>query len=237
MRERPLHRVPVVVYGLLGLSLAAQLVWHSAQPPLDPRAQALPNAPTVPVTRLAALGDDAALSRVLSLWLQAFDNQSGVSVPFSSLDFSKVEAWLTTISELDPRSQYPFLAASRVYASVHDPERKKRMLEFVYRHFGQDPNQRWPWLAHVSIVARHQLKDLPLALKYAKSITEHASGPQVPGWARDMGALLLADMGEARAARVLIGGLIDSGRVTDEHELNFLLNRLAELEAQPGGKE
>jgi hypothetical protein len=170
------------------------------------------------------------------LWLQAFDNQPGISIPFRELDYARVEAWLARILDLDPRGQYPLLAASRLYGEVPVPEKQRPMLDFVHDRFLEDPDRRWPWLAHAAIVAKHRLGDLPLALRYARAVTDHATGPGVPAWARDMTILVLEDMGELEAARLLIGGLLDSGRVTDPHEARFLDRKLRELEGEAAGQ-
>ena len=45
-----------------------------------------------------------------------------------------------------------------------------------------------------------------------------------------MSVLFARDMGELEAARILIGGLIHSGRITDPGEIRFLGARLAEIE-------
>jgi hypothetical protein len=231
-RERPLAHVPRLAWLLLCAGLALQIAWHALRPPPRAAAADLPAPPPADVLRVAGLGDPGALSRLLMLWLQAFDNQPGISVPFGDLDYVRVEGWLARILELDPRGQYPLLAASRLYAEVADEARQRQMLDFVYREFARDPGRRWPWLAHAAIVARHRLQDLPLALRYARAITERATGPQVPAWARDMTLIVLEDMGELEAARVLVGGLLASGRVTDPHEVRFLEERLRDLAAR-----
>ena len=41
-----------------------------------------------------------------------------------------------------------------------------------------------------------------------------------------MSVLLLADTGEIEAAKILLGGLLQAGSVTDPRELRFLLERL-----------
>ena len=109
------------------------------------------------------------------------------------------------------------------------------MLDFVYRKFFDDPNRRWPWLAHGAIVAKHRFQDLPLALAYAQAVSDHATGPQVPNWARDMPVVILEEMGELEAATVMAGYLLSSGRVTAEHEKRFLLEKLEELERRQAG--
>jgi hypothetical protein len=230
--ERPLRDVPLAALLLLALGLAAQVAWHAWRPGPTARAEALPAPPGEAVLRVAALGEPVALARVLMLWLQAFDNQPGISIPFRELDYARVQGWLGRILALDPQGQYPLLAASRLYGEVPVPEKQRAMLDFVYEQFQADPDRRWPWLAHAAIVAKHRMQDLPLALKYARAITEQATGPSVPPWARDMTVLVLEEMGELEAARLLVGGLLESGRLKDAHEARFLDGKLKELEAK-----
>jgi hypothetical protein len=52
----------------------------------------------------------------------------------------------------------------------------------------------------------------------------------VPSWARQMHIFLREDMGELETAKILLGGLLASGTVTDVHELRFLTQRLKEME-------
>jgi len=213
------------------LALAAQIGWQASRPPDRARAQDLPPAPSLAALQLAALGDPVALSKATMLYVQGFDEQAGVSIAWRHLDYAKVVAWLQRVLELDPRSQYPLLAASEVYGSVSDPARARLMLDFVYARFQEDPNRRWPWLAHAALVARHRLHDLPLARRYAQAIRLQATGPGVPPWARELEVFILEDMNELDAARTLIGGLIRSGQITDPHELKFLSDRLDQLSA------
>jgi hypothetical protein len=177
----------------------------------------------------------------MTLYLQAFDNQPGISIPFADLKYDVVQTWLKRILELDPHTQYPLLMASQLYGQVPDEAKQRQMLAFVYEEFLLDPDHRWPWLAHAVIMARHRLHDLPLALRYAKALTQHATGPRVPGWAKQMQIFLLEDMGEYEAAKTLLGGLLASEAVKDPHELHFLFDRLeqlknAEKSSTPSGK-
>lgn len=228
--EKPVKSVPLRVFILFLLGLMLQAAWHISRQGPEASARQLPAPPTSHALRLASLDDPVMFSRLLMLWLQAFDNQPGISIPFSELDYAVVRDWLQRMLQLDPSSHYPLLAASRVYTLVPDREKQQLMLEFVYQQFLLDPNARWRWLAHAAIMAKHQLQDMPLALKYANAITEHATGPDVPFWARDIGITILEDMGELEAARILIGGLLDDESLTDPNEIRFLSNKLEELE-------
>jgi hypothetical protein len=229
---RPFTDVARGTYVLVILSLALQVTVHWLGPEPQARADDLTPAPSELMLRAASLGEPVAAAKWLMLRLQAYDNQPGISIPFLSLDYSRVITWLERILALDPRSQYPLLSASRLYAEVPDPVRQRQMLDFVFRKFLEDPNRRWPWLAHAVVIARHRLKDMPLARTYAEALRTRATGPDVPHWAQQMHILLLADMNEVDSAKVLLGGLLTSGQVTDPHEFHFLNARLKELDAR-----
>lgn len=233
---RAISRVGLLAWSLLLTGLSAQIAWHAASPDAVARYRPLASPPSLAALRVASLGEEASMSRLLSLWLQAHDTQPGISVPLWSLDYARVSEWLGRALDLDPRSQYPLLAATRIYAAVSDPPRQRAMLEFVAARFVQAPAARWRWMAEAAIIAKHRLEDLPLALRYANAIGEHAPG--APAWAREMSVVVLEDMGELEAARLLVGGLLHDGRLRDPHELRFLEHKLAELEAKlraPGG--
>ena len=228
---KPISAVPRAVLAALALALLLQVLWQAAGPAPRARPQDLPPAPSRAALRLAALGDPVALSKGLMLYVQAHDDQAGVSIAWRDMDYARVAAWLRRVQELDPRGQYPLLAASQVYGAVGDPARARLMLDFVYARFEEDPDRRWPWLAHAALVAKHRLHDLPLARRYARAIRLRATGPRVPAWARELEVFILEDMNELDAARQLIGGLLAGGQITDPHELKFLAERLEQLDA------
>lgn len=178
-----------------------------------------------------AFGEPIVLAQMLTLYLQAFDTQPGVSLPFKALDYERLSGWIRAILHLHPSGHYPLLLAAQVYAQVPDPQKQRAMLELVREEFERDPARRWRWLAHATLMAKHRLKDLPLALRYAKVLAERATNPSVPGWARQMHIFLLEDLGEHEAARILLGGLLASGSITDPHEVLFLTQRLEALKA------
>ena len=228
--ERPLRAVPAAIWLALAASLAAQLAWRAAQAPAVASPEDLPPAPSAQALRLASFGEPAALARVAMLYLQAFDYGGLNANSYSRLDYGRLIAWLDAILELDPRSEYPLFAAARIYAENADPARSRAALEFVYREFFADPDRRWPWLAHAALLAKHRLKDLPLARRYAAAIDRNTRSANVPLWAKQMEIFILEDMNELEAARILLGGLLESGAVRDAGEARFLRLRLEQLE-------
>ena len=226
--ERPLSSVPAAAKAVLIGALALQLGWQALSPLPVAHAAALGRPADVAWLRAASLGEPIAFAQALTLYLQAFDNQPGVSIPFRDLDYPVVIAWLKTALDLDPNGQYPLMMAAHIYAQVPDDDKTRLMLEFVHDEALRDPDRRWRWLAHGAIVAKHRLKDMPLALRYADDITRHAQAAQA--WARQMKIFILQEMGEREAATVLLGGLLASGEVSDPAEIRFLTDRLKELE-------
>jgi hypothetical protein len=229
MTQRRLACVPRPVLALVTLALAGQIMFSVLQPRPQARAEQLAVPPAAPVLRAMSLGDPIPLAQLMALYLQAFDNQPGISIPFLDMDYATVEAWLQRILELDPRGQYPLMMASQLYAQVPDESKQRPMLEFVYREFLADPDRRWPWLAHAAIMAKHRVKDLPVALRYAQALTTYATGPAVPHWAQQMHIFLHEDVGEYETAGNLLRSLLDSGVVKDPHEMRLLIERLNQI--------
>ena len=225
--ERPVAAVPGWVLAWLGVALAVQVTWQSQLPAPSARAEALEPPASLSVLRVVSLGEPIALSQILTLYLQAFDNQPGLSIPFNELDYGRVLAWLGTLLDLDPVAQYPLLMASQVYSQVPDPAKQRRVCEFVRDAFDGAPDRRWRWLAHCAITVKHRLGDPRLALAYADAITRKAR--HASNWARQMRIFLLEDLGERQAATVLLGGLLASGEVTDPKEMHFLTERLESM--------
>lgn len=230
--ERPVAVVPKAVIAVLLAAFLGQIAWHAQRPPVAASAVKLPDPPSKSVLLAVSMGEPVAMSRLLMLWLQAFDEQPGISIPFKDLDYDRVIDWLDVILALDQRSSYPLLSASRLYAEVPDKPRSRKMLGFVYRKFMLDPNRRWPWLAQAVLVAKHHIGDLNLAMKYARALRLYATAADVPAWAREMELFILEDMGDVEDAKILIGGLLHSGVIKDPHELKFFTDRLDKLEAK-----
>lgn len=228
--ERPISAVPWSVIVLLAAALALQVTWAAYRVQPGARMQVLPQPPSAALLRVASMGEPQVLARTLMLWLQAFDYQPGISIAFRDLDYARVEDWLDRMLELDPQFQYPLLAASRLYGDVSDPVKQRRMLDFVAKRFEDDPLRRWQWLAHAVYLAKHRLGDLDYALRLARKLTAADASAGIPNWARQMQIFVLEDMGEIKSAKVLLGGLLESGEISDPHERWFLSQRLQELE-------
>ena len=99
--ERSLRTVPVAVPLLLAAALALQIFAHGRQAPPLARAEALSPAPAAGILRAASFGEPIVAAQLSVLHLQAFDNQPGISIPFSALDYDRVMSWLETALQLE----------------------------------------------------------------------------------------------------------------------------------------
>jgi len=230
--ERPVSAVPRWVLLLLAGAVAAQIAWQMHRRDVTAGASDLPPAPSAAALRLVAFGETAALSRLAMVWLLAFDSRGDNAIPYQRLDYARLTGWLRAILTLDPRSGYPLFAAARVYAENADSEKARRMFDFVFEEYARDPNARWPALAHAALLAKHRLKDLALARRYASAIQRQTTDATIPSWARQMEIFILEDMNELETARIMIGGYIEKGLIKSPGELRFLEERLKELEAR-----
>ncbi len=234
--QRPVACIPRWILCLLATCFLIQVGWKTQIRPGHPRAEDLPVPPRLEALQVAALGEPATFARLAMLYLQSFDYSGSNALPYRKLDYGRLIGWLAAIQALDPFSEYPLFIAARVYSEVPDPERQRMMLEFVYAQFQLDPNRRWPAAAHAALVAKHRLKDLNLALKYARGIERLTTAPDIPLWVKQMQIFILEDMNEIEAARIMLGGLLASGRIQDVAEKQFLEYRLKRLEERTAPK-
>jgi len=235
--ERPLSHVPAWLWIALAMLCAAQVAGNAVRAPAQSAARDLPPAPRPQVLQALAFGETAALARLTMLYLQAFDFSGANNIAYRSLDYGRVTGWLRAVLAVDPRSEYALFSAARVYAENPDPAKSRAALALVHEAFFEDPARRWPWLAHAALLAKHHLKDLPLARRYAADMDRYTRETDIPDWARQMEVFILEDMDELEAAKVLLGGMLAEGRVRDPAERRFLQLRLKELEERSARPE
>ncbi|MEZ5738531.1 MAG: hypothetical protein R3E68_03045 [Burkholderiaceae bacterium] len=220
----------MLLFALLGLQFQfSQQHERSWQAELSP-----PPLPSSRMLTLAALGESQAMASLLTLQLQTFDAQAGQTLVMRNLDADAIGSWLDRISDLSPAFGYPSFLASRIYASTMPHDTAIRLLDRVEARFRKAPEQHWPWLAYAVHLAKHRLDDKPLARRYANTLRLSAEGRTSPQWARDLEVFLLQDLNELQAARTLLGGLIDSGRIADDKALAVMIKDLEAIERRLG---
>lgn len=229
---RPLRDAPWWLWTLAALALAAQIYFHARlqeAPEAQEASLRLSEPPSEASLRLAALAEPEALARALMLNLQAFDNQQGQSIPFAKMDYDVLGRWLDRIVALDERAAYPHFSAAKIYASVADESRQRKMVEWVRHHFPAAPAARWQWMAHATNVARYDIEDFELSKAMARELREGTAPDEAPGWARQMEVFFLENEGAYESSATLLSNLLEAGEVSSPTEFAFLLGRLEDI--------
>ncbi|MEM7292228.1 MAG: hypothetical protein AAF420_02375 [Pseudomonadota bacterium] len=229
-RERAYSDVPGVLRALVLLALALQ-VGFANESQLNPetRRAYLPSAPPQDLARVVALGEPVFSSRLMSAWLQTFDFQSGLSIPWRELDYPTLVDWLQLQLDLDPQNPFPMLAAAHLYGGITDRDRVRLMVDFIVETFRDDPAHHWRWMAAAVMISQHRLDDIALAENLATELDLSTRGVPIPGWARQMILFIRMQMGEVESAHALLFALIEGGEINDPEEIAFLLRRLENM--------
>lgn len=189
------------------------------------------SAPLATTTyRIASMGSDDLMSYLLAIKLQLHDNQSGKHIPYDQLNYRTLVDWLDQIVRLNIQSEYPTMLASRVYSQTNDEEKLRIMVDFIQRTFVQNPQLHWRRMTEATILAKHKLGDLALALSLAAQLTNQPVNVTMPHWARDMKFILLGEMNEFESGIAIIVALLESGSIDDPDEQRFLKKKLLEFQ-------
>lgn len=225
--ERPISQLPRLLWvGFLILFGLQVLVHQSAirQNTVSYRPLSTPFASIV--YQGLSMGSDQLFSYLLAIRLQLHDNQAGKHIRYSQLDYERLVNWLDEIYQLNTQSEYTMLLASRVYSQTRDKARLRTILEYIDRTFMQNPQLHWRRLAEASVIAKHQLGDMQLALQMAEKLSSQPASVKMPRWARDIQFILLGDMNEIESAITIIVALLQSNAINDPDELRFLQEKL-----------
>ena len=229
--ERPFAQLPRPLLWGFALILLFQLLFHyTRQVQLEASYQPLTNPLQASTYRGISMGSNQLLGYLLAIRLQLHDNQMGRHFSYRRIDYDRLVEWLEQISDINPRSEYPMLLASRVYSQTQDEGRLRLILGFIERTFDHDPQLHWRRLAEASLLAKHRLGDLKLALRIAEKLALQPASVLMPNWARDIHFLILADMNEFESAIAMIQALIQSGAISDPDEKRFLESKLLDFQ-------
>jgi hypothetical protein len=229
--ERPFKALPLpLLFGglvvLMMQVLVTQLSLSRGELAYKPLSEPL-EASTY---RIASMGSDHLTSYLLAIKLQLHDNQSGKHIRYDLLNYQTLSDWLDQIVLLNIQSEYPTMLASRIYGQTRDEKKLRLMVSFIQRSFTQNPQLHWRRMTEATILAKHKLKDLELALSLAAQLASLPVEVSMPHWARDMQFIILGKMTEFEAGMAIIIALLESGSINDSDELRFLKKQLLDFQ-------
>ncbi len=241
--ERPIGLLPrPLLIGFVLLLLSQAIYHHAERERFDASYRPLTEPFSAATYSGLAMGSTGLLGHLLAIRLQLHDNQAGRHFRYSLIDYKLLVDWLEQISGVYPDSEYPTLLASRIYSQTSNPQRLRMMIAFIEHRFDDNPQLHWRRLAEASLIAKHKLHDLPLALRLAEKLSAQPASVEMPRWARDFEFLLLSEMNETESAIAIIQALLESGSIKDVDEQHFLREKLSEyqhklLDSQQGSSK
>lgn len=228
--ERPYKQVPRILLAGFLILFVVQILSHRSTILQQASYRPLPSPFPAAIYSGLSMGSQELMSYLLAIRLQLHDNQAGKHIRYDRLDYQKLVEWLDQIYLINPQSEYPMLLASRVYSQTRDKERLRIILEYIDRTFVQNPQLHWRRLAEASVIAKHQLGDMRLALKMAEKISSQPTSVEIPRWARDLEFILLGEMNEFETAITIIVALLQSEAIKDPDEVRFLKGKLLKFQ-------
>jgi hypothetical protein len=229
--ERPFNSLPRPLMACFLLILVVQ-IWtvQGALSAGDLAYKPLAEPFASSTYRVASMESDRLLSYLLAIRLQLHDNQSGKHIRYEQLDYQKLTHWLNQITALNPHSEYPAMLASRVYSQTTDKQNMRLMIDFIQASFTREPQLHWRRMTEATILAKHKLGDLSLALSLAEQLTTQPIDVVMPQWARDMQFILLGELNEFEAGIAIIVAMLESGSLENADERRFLRVKLLEFQ-------
>ncbi len=217
---------PVLLVGFVVLLVIQISVHHLRGAQFTSAYRPLSRPFSAPVYAGISMGSEQLMSYLLVMRLQLHDNQAGRHVRYNFIDYAMLIEWLQQIGQINPVSEYSMMLASRVYSQTRDKPRLRILLEYIDQTFLANPQLHWRRQAEATVIAKHQLGDLELALQMAEKLSVQPGSVEMPRWARDMHFLLLGDLNEFETAIVIIRALLEGGNITDRDEVRFLREKL-----------
>lgn len=236
--ERKLSQIPLfVIIGLIVFAVI-QVSYHQFfQSSTASSYQKLDNPGEAKYYRALSFGSDQLLSYMMMLAVQMHDNQKGRHLSYRHLDYAVLSDWLLMLYKLNPHSDYPAFMATRVYSQVADKKKVRQMIGVVDTLFDGNPEKHWRRMTEACLLAKHKLKDLPLALELAQKVANMSAAIKLPHWARDMKLVLLDELNQLESAQLLISSMLQSGEVKDPDEIRFLRSRLLKIQQKMLGNK
>lgn len=187
----------------------------------------VPPPPERKVAVLLGLGDAQFSYRLGAMTLQNVGNTPGMEVSLKDYDYHMLGKWFWLLHGLDPASNDVPMVAAYYFGGTRVPSDVAIVVEYLAT-IGQNPaGNKWRWLAHAVYLARHRMYDLDLALDLAYKLSRmQPVGDNLPIWAKQMPAFVLAAKGDKEAARQMVENMLLSQNRWHANEVMFMKDML-----------
>lgn len=218
MAARRQYYLLAALVGAVILNIASWLHFRDVQA----KWLNVPPAPSMLTASGYGLGDPQFAYRIMGLMLQNLGDTGGRAPPLNSYNYDELVKWFFMASRLDSQSNFiPFLAAY-YYGAATDKDKLRTLLTYLYEA-GQKPGgERWRWLGHGTFIARYQVEDLDLAMKFAQRLAS-LDEPDMPVWTSQLPVFILSARGDRdEALSLMLEILKSSADRVHPNEVNFM---------------
>lgn len=212
---------------LIGILLINCAVWVYSSP-LLPKWDNVPLAPSKIGATVAFLGDKEMAYRSLAITMQSFGNDTGQVMALKDYNYKNLGTWFDLGDQLNPHSDYvPFLAAY-YFAGSQDPSKLMPVITYLRRVGTYSEPDKWRYLGQAVFLARHKMKNMPLALELADELAKsYKYKLGMPLWPLQMRAIIASDMGEKEMAyNLMLDTLQTKGKDVDPSETSYMVNKI-----------
>lgn len=216
------------LYTLLGLVFLINIVFWSGTRYVRAAWENVPYPPSKNGIVMAALGDQQLAYRVLGMMLQNFGEIGGRSTKFEDYNYENLGKWFFLADSLDPKSNFVPLLAAYYFGATKVKEDLDHVIDYLAHVGKRNYGQHWRWLSQAMFIAKFQQEDHEKALALAYDLADMWTD-DMPAWAKQMPAFILADMGQKESALALLLSLIHEG--ADKFhpaEVNFMRSYICE---------
>lgn len=213
-----------VLYALLGVLFLINIAFWSGTRYLRANWDNVPVPPAKETMVMAMLGDTQFAYRVMSIMLQNFGEIGGRSTAFEDYNYENLGKWFYLGDSLDSQSNFVPLLAAYYFGASRVKEDLNYVTDYLAEVGRRQIGQKWRWLAQAIFITKFQQQDPEKALKLSYELAEMWK-PGMPGWAKQMPAFILADMGEKEASYTFLLSLLqDDSEKYHPAEVNFMVD-------------
>ncbi|MEM6812369.1 MAG: hypothetical protein AAF549_07875 [Pseudomonadota bacterium] len=217
MRQKKTLPFSVFIFFLIMMILS----WFYTKD-LEAKWLNVPPAPSLERSAIFALGDSQMAYRFYTIMLQNLGNVGGEVQALKNYNYNQLKDWFFLLDQLDSQSDAVPLLAAYYFGAVNDPDKLKRVIDYLVIVGSRPEGEKWRWLGHAVFIARHVIKDNELALDLAYKLAANKS-PDLADWAKQMPAFILQEEGDTKEAfDIMMSILISNVDTLHPAEINFM---------------
>lgn len=205
---------------LIVLLFLLQIGFWTETKKVMPNLGIVPEVPSNNTIKALSFGDEQFYFRLLGFKMQNAGDTFGRATPLKNYDFNKLSMWFYKLDELDSTSNLIPSLASYFYSNTQRVSDNTYIVKYLVDHAARDPEKKWWWLSQAALIANYKLKDKEKALEIAEKLAKTPGN--LPIWARQMPAFILADMGEKEQAYIILKDVFDNYKNLPDNEINFM---------------